>query len=1021
MAKQHVNKPLSVFSIFLLYALSLSGLSFAGGPRDVEGDGTYYRWNPNQPVKFTIDQEAQFDPSLAKLVRNAFQAWADISTAALTFSDEGFLSQDINVENYESYFGIGSDNPPILPENPIIIDSNGAITDDLFGSGASSSVLGFAGPRFFNVPNREIISAWAVLNQKLTNDDTFPRVIRHELGHLLGLDHAQGFQENADQVNSWGMAVPLMYPYMLSRGPDGPITDDIAWFSWMYPTENFAVETGTIKGRVLRRSGAAFQGANVVATPVFENSDGTFRRDRREVTSVVSDFLWQGTGEYELPGLRPGKYLVSIEPIRGQFTGSSGVGPFDVRPTNFPVDFYDQNESFEEDPTLKTVVEVVAGSVVTGIDIIANEVVNDLKSLGDDDEMLYEFPEGFHFPFYGKVYSSVVVNSDGNLTFGIGDGKVGDARTEERFLTGPPRIAPLFTDLDPSDLGGGEVTFESGEGFIKFTWNQVPEWAEEPPLKTNTFSVTLFSSGDILFEYDSVNITPDPSEFFPEGLHSIVGVTAGGQSGGVSLDLSAADLTMTAQSLYQVFPGNTFDLTGGQVRFIAVSSEYYFPVLTGDVTHFTGLAVTNFGETDDFALFENFSTDGTLKNASDGFPIPADQQLARLGFEIFDYQATDTRDGWIRMSSGQPQLAGFFQIGDAVNRLDGAVAVTDSSDVLYFTRLFHGQSVFPSLSGFKDAVTWIAIANPNDAAIDLAIRLYSPTANLLTTVEETLPPFGSLFRTVEELLGSDFIPLRDGFLKVEVDGPGAVGFELIELEGTVFGLNAATDHDAATIYSGQLGHGNGFFTNLNLVNPTDSFVHITLTAFIQGKDSIDERTSTLSLTPNQSFQKGVDELFGLPQLPADTIVGSIQVDSTAAGIIGDVVFGDPESVRFAAALPLQTRLFTRAIHSQVSNGFHSSNPGLDSFTGLALFNPGTEQNEVTIEVYDQDGKLVGDSAIVLGPRERISQILAILVPETVGLVRGSVLLISTRPLVAQELFGNADLHYLSAVPPTIIE
>jgi hypothetical protein len=72
-------------------------------------------------------------------------------------------------------------------------------------------------------------------------------------------------------------------------------------------------------------------------------------------------------------------------------------------------------------------------------------------------------------------------------------------------------------------------------------------------------------------------------------------------------------------------------------------------------------------------------------------------------------------------------------------------------------------------------------------------------------------------------------------------------------------------------------------------------------------------------------------------------------------------------------------------------------------------------------VFDYEGQVVGETEIRLNARERISQILSILVPETTGLVRGSVLLISDRPLVAQELFGNADLHYLSAVPPTIIE
>ena len=74
----------------------------------------------------------------------------------------------------------------------------------------------------------------------------------------------------------------------------------------------------------------------------------------------------------------------------------------------------------------------------------------------------------------------------------------------------------------------------------------------------NTFSVTLFSSGDILFDYEEVNVLADPDDSFPvEGLHSVVGVTAGNQSSGTSVDLSAVTpLDMTTQSIYQVFPGD---------------------------------------------------------------------------------------------------------------------------------------------------------------------------------------------------------------------------------------------------------------------------------------------------------------------------------------------------------------------------------------------------------------------------------------------------------------------------------
>src|SRR6476619_709637 len=48
---------------------------------------------------------------------------------------------------------------------------------------------------------------------------------------------------------------------------------------------------------------------------------------------------------------------------------------------------------------------------------------------------------GFSFPFLGVSYSSIFVNSDGNITLGAGDAHA--ERDAFRLVEGPPRIAPL--------------------------------------------------------------------------------------------------------------------------------------------------------------------------------------------------------------------------------------------------------------------------------------------------------------------------------------------------------------------------------------------------------------------------------------------------------------------------------------------------------------------------------------------------------------------------------------------------
>jgi hypothetical protein len=172
----------------------------------------------------------------------------------------------------------------------------------------------------------------------------------------------------------------------------------------------------------------------------------------------------------------------------------------------------------------------------------------DALSLGDDDSR--EVPLPFAFPFFGRSYDKVFVNSDGNLTFGAAD-NASTPRTLSRLVSGPPRAAPLLADLDPG--AGGRVTTTSRADAFSVKWTEVPQF--EVPDK-NTFEVTLFPDGRVAFSYDATQLSTTMEE-------AAVGIAAGGGPEGLlTTDLSTVAALSFSGAAAESFRSETrLDLT----------------------------------------------------------------------------------------------------------------------------------------------------------------------------------------------------------------------------------------------------------------------------------------------------------------------------------------------------------------------------------------------------------------------------------------------------------------------------
>ena len=119
-------------------------------------------------------------------------------------------------------------------------------------------------------------------------------------------------------------------------------------------------------------------------------------------------------------------------------------------------------------------------------------------TLGDDDTATQTLAAPL--TFYGRRFTSLFINSDGNVTFDEGD-NASTARGLARLTGGPPRMAPFFADLDPS--AGGRVYFNATSDTVTVTWCAVPGF---DLAETVTAQVVVQSSGAIEFRFGTTDL-----------------------------------------------------------------------------------------------------------------------------------------------------------------------------------------------------------------------------------------------------------------------------------------------------------------------------------------------------------------------------------------------------------------------------------------------------------------------------------------------------------------------------------
>ncbi|MDE3201232.1 MAG: IPT/TIG domain-containing protein [Acidobacteriota bacterium] len=390
---------------FLMFGFTLTlcpASALAGGPKYIAGSSYFDPAVIGQPVhwrngalNYYVDQgplnASVSNAQAVAMVDAAAAIWSAVPTAGVTLTDKGTLNEDVSGLNTvagNKVFAAPSDMTPSATNYPVgvVFDTDGSVTDALFGTGASDPTsCQFNGVWFWmDGINTDATVSHAVIlvNGRCAGTASQLTMIGFELerafGRILGLGYSQvndGAATNGMPNGTQGW--PVMQPISGACGNSGgncipnPTQlrlDDIAALNRIYPItatnlssfpgkELTAANTASISGTLKFRTGVGMQGVNVVARPLDANgnplyeytitavSGATFRgKHGNPVTgwqdsSGVPYSKWGGTdpsqqGFFDLsymplpPGMTTATYQITFEAINPLYIMNNAVGPY---------------------------------------------------------------------------------------------------------------------------------------------------------------------------------------------------------------------------------------------------------------------------------------------------------------------------------------------------------------------------------------------------------------------------------------------------------------------------------------------------------------------------------------------------------------------------------------------------------------------------------------------------------------------------------------------------------------------
>jgi hypothetical protein len=382
--------------------------------------------------------------------------------------------------------------------------------------------------------------------------------------------------------------------------------------------------------------------------------------------------------------------------------------------------------------------------------------------------------------------------------------------------------------------------------------------------------------------------------------------------------------------------------------------------------------------------------------------LPAQGQAASLDTELFGNAASSLGDFWFHVVAPNPDLKGFFLIGDFVNSIVG----TEENGALFM------DSILPSVRPGEE--NRFSIINPLPITASVTLDLITNSGRVLQSLMRNIPLYGMLQGRVQDLYSAYSQIGEGGYLRLR-SVTGVRSYQQFVPLGRKdpAGLNAqsAISGPSTLVFSHFVagregGTGVNYETRAGLIN-LETTGQSALLSIRDDRGNLLAVPQSISLPASGRVDPELRSLFSLSS--ERLTQGWLKVEGTGR-LAGYVTYSNGKA--FAAVVSLAEPR-NQLVFSQVAE------EGTGFYTGLAVLNTNTENVLISISVYSRDGLLIAEtnSPYSIPPNGRIMGLLNQLVgPEVIGQSGGYVLITSSLPIHGIEIFGTSNGQAFANVP-----